>query len=136
MKTFASWKAENLFITITGHSLGGSLAMICAANLPWQTSIVSVVTFGAVKPGGKRFKRRYGLLSKITHNFINGADFAPRSLLFSAMPGNPVLIYDSKEIHNPSSWQMLKSWLFVWPGKRLTDHFINNYIEKLEAIYL
>lgn len=130
------WKAENLFITITGHSLGGSLALICASNLPWRTSIVSVVTFGAAKPGGKRFKRRYGLLSKLTHNFVNGADFVPRSLVFFTMPGNPVLIDGGKEIHKPSSWKMFRCFVFAWPGKRATDHLIDNYIEELTTIYL
>ncbi len=66
------------FISITGHSLGGALALLVADRLT-PKQVLSVDTFGGPKvfcsANAARFNRK---LKGKTHRWVNGADVVPR----------------------------------------------------------
>ncbi|RWR88766.1 phospholipase A1-Igamma1, chloroplastic-like protein [Cinnamomum micranthum f. kanehirae] len=76
-------RGEEVSLTITGHSLGGALALLnayeAAASLPGIP--VSVVTFGAPRVGNAAFKEKLQQLQVKTLRVVNKQDLVPR------MPG-------------------------------------------------
>jgi pimeloyl-ACP methyl ester carboxylesterase len=61
-------------LIITGHSLGGAVATIIAANLQDHIQNLHLVTFGSPRPGGKRFAKRL----RVPHyRFVHGKDVVP-----------------------------------------------------------
>ena len=66
-------------IFITGHSLGGALATLCALEFKRQgLAPASVITFGAPRVGNKAFAEIYNRsLKDLTLNFVNEGDPVP-----------------------------------------------------------
>jgi triacylglycerol lipase len=65
---------------ITGHSLGGALAMVAAAMLANEPKyrIAGVYTFGQPRVGDPTFRSRYDeLLGRITFRCVNDRDLVP-----------------------------------------------------------
>jgi triacylglycerol lipase len=59
---------------ICGHSLGGAVATIMAAQLQDQLPLLQLVTFGSPRPGGRRFKQRL----RVPHyRFVHANDVVP-----------------------------------------------------------
>ena len=61
-------------VVITGHSLGGAVATIIAAQLQDHHVPVHLVTFGSPRPGGAKFRER---LRVPHHRFVHGMDLVP-----------------------------------------------------------
>jgi triacylglycerol lipase len=76
----------NKTIWITGHSLGGALAELCAAQTLFVSKIPvqGVYTFGQPRVGSKEFAAAVnGALGSGIFRFVNDRDIVPRVPLFS-----------------------------------------------------
>lgn len=79
----------NRTVWITGHSLGGALAELCAARACFDPRITSipieaVYTFGQPRVGDEAFaKLLQNRLGVNIHRFVNDRDIVPRVPLFS-----------------------------------------------------
>jgi pimeloyl-ACP methyl ester carboxylesterase len=59
---------------ICGHSLGGAVATIIAAQLQDHLPLLRLITFGSPRPGGRRFRERL----KVPHmRYVHGEDVVP-----------------------------------------------------------
>ena len=133
-------------IIVTGHSLGGALAQMCAFELQvLGFSIDSVYTFGSPRVANAVGVLDYGRLSERTWRVVNGADIVPWCPGWSYgyrhtrcemyMPatggviGHPALIF--KSLGNA-----LEIWREWQRGGAafLTDHFLDSYIARLDKI--
>ncbi|NCA23684.1 MAG: lipase family protein [Betaproteobacteria bacterium] len=60
---------------LCGHSLGGAVATIIAAQLQDHIPSLELVTFGSPRPGGVRFRHRL----RVPHTrYVHGHDVVPR----------------------------------------------------------
>ncbi|WP_308367741.1 MULTISPECIES: lipase family protein [unclassified Microbulbifer] len=70
-------------LVITGHSLGGALAVLFAAKFrslfpdEMHSNLEHVITFGSPAVGLSRFKEFYGNLAEKTIRVVNNADAVP-----------------------------------------------------------
>ncbi|MBD2296634.1 lipase family protein [Anabaena sphaerica FACHB-251] len=68
-------------ITVTGHSLGGALATLCAVDIQYnfkaQLSSVEAYTFGAPKVGNNGFSTSYNERVIKSYRFVHGMDIVP-----------------------------------------------------------
>jgi|RhiMethySRZTD1v2_1073278.scaffolds.fasta_scaffold03861_16 triacylglycerol lipase len=77
----------NKTVWITGHSLGGALAELCAAQAVFVSNIPvqGVYTFGQPRVGNKAFAEAVGArIGSRVFRFVNHRDIVPRVPLFSA----------------------------------------------------
>jgi len=66
---------ENSHITVTGHSLGGALATLCAVDLQKNSfGIIQINTFGSPKVGNKRFSNSFDNRIPPYNRYINRFD--------------------------------------------------------------
>lgn len=130
---------------ITGHSLGGALAMLfayrCLAD--WPLDIAGVYTFGQPRVGDAAFAKLYNCyLRHKTFRFVNEEDIVPRLpgvLLGYRHCGQEVFLPSTGGTKlNPSLWRKLLSdgLSFCTGGltRPLTDHCIEHYIRRLNAL--
>src|SRR5262249_38418009 len=78
--------AGNRAVWITGHSLGGALAQLCAAQTQFvlQVPVQGVYTFGQPRVGDEDFARTiHGRLGSQIFRVINDRDLVPRVPLFA-----------------------------------------------------
>jgi hypothetical protein len=142
-------------IFITGHSLGGALAILGAIySAQLKMPLHSVYTFGQPRVGNAEFKSVYdalnigpsGMLRERTFRFVNQEDIVPRvpGLLAGYRHCGLRLFFSTfgaLEL-NPTFWAMALSDIFgiaeAWTTRReivlLTDHPIARYIEELEKL--
>jgi hypothetical protein len=66
-------------VFVTGHSLGGALAVLAALELAKAgATVAAVYTFGMPRPGNAHFKSEYdGRLGTTTYRLVNGNDIVP-----------------------------------------------------------
>ena len=134
-------------IYITGHSLGGALAILCALEFSWQQlAITQVITFGQPRVGNAVFRDIYNAspvtghssLHDITFRIVNQNDVVPRTpgvLLSYRHCGQEVLLdpYNGFELNPPLIWKLLLDMAGLWQAysKRqdvlITEHFIGAY---------
>lgn len=112
-------------VTVTGHSLGGALAILCGVDVQYnfseQLEHLEVYTFGAPRVGNDAFKGSFE--RRVPHNYriVNGMDLV---------------------VELPRWWQGYRSHVetHIRIGKRLSwkvltapfqDHAIANYIKEL-----
>lgn len=83
------YKGDNLSITLTGHNLGGALALLTAyeiaeigLNKPTKDTIIPVTTFtfGAPHVGDGVFRRRFEELQLKVLRVVNVHDVVPKSI--------------------------------------------------------
>jgi triacylglycerol lipase len=130
---------------VTGHSLGGALAMLYAAH--WSPAPRAVYTFGQPRVGDARFRDIYNAtLGARTWRVVNEEDIVPRipcvfggyrhagNEAFLPSAGGAVRI-------NPPLWFKLLSdaWGLYRARRRcvvevLRDHDLDHYIARLAAI--
>ncbi len=136
-------------IFITGHSLGGALAMLFAYLLARQsnpTGIAGIYTYGSPRLGNRAFCDHYNaLLKTVTFNLVNACDpvpmlppllagyrdcgteiFLPRAGGFIADP------FIGSELGND-----LLGMFAAWRSGQLAflpNHFINRYEDRLALI--
>jgi len=101
-------------LTITGHSLGGGLAILAAARLiDAGSSPVAVYVYGCPRPGLRGFRDAYDTtLKNLTHRVINHIDIVTRVPLLSQgyrAPGLRQYFDKSGTFHeNAGAWQIIK----------------------------
>lgn len=140
-------------LLITGHSLGGALAVLCAYRLATKgIPIAAVYTFGQPRVGDAAFVHSYNSTQDLgarTWRIVNEEDIVPRipgvllgyrhcgQLMFhSSFP--PGTFGNNYLLAKPSLWLMAASDAFgIWEGWKtgqlldcLEDHYIAEY-EKL-----
>lgn len=67
-------------VTVTGHSLGGALATLCAIDVQYNFSskvAVDIYTFGAPKVGNGGFRDSFHQRVPNSFRFVNGMDIVP-----------------------------------------------------------
>ena len=113
----------NKTIWITGHSLGGALAELCAAQALFVSNIPvqGVYTFGQPRVGDKSFADAVNnKLGSGIFRFVNDRDIVPRVPLFSmgfCHYGNQTFFdSDGKPTDAPSAVETLKSALALGKG--------------------
>lgn len=128
------YRDEKLSITITGHSLGGSLSILSAFDLV-ENGIasdipVSAIVFGCPQVGNRAFKERVESHRnlKILHvrNTIDLIPLYPNKLLGYVNIGTELVIDTRKspslkDSKNPSDWHNLQAILHAvagWNGKK------------------
>jgi len=67
-------------VFLTGHSLGGALATLCAYRFQkvGGIDVSGVYTFGAPRVGDKEFSIQYSILHNKTFRWVNNDDFAAK----------------------------------------------------------
>ncbi len=126
-------------IIITGHSLGGALAMLCAFDVHGLAHLHNVYTFGQPRCGDARFAECYNAeLQLLTFRLVNNLDIVPRlpgALLGFRHAGTEVFLDALGESHfDLAWWQKLPSDALAiyedWTRHRVEavqDHFIAQY---------
>lgn len=156
-------RPENLKIYITGHSLGGALAILCALEFARQgIPITRVVTFGQPRVGNRVFCELYnrtpiingqdefqGFLGELTFRVVNENDIVarlPGKLIGYGEVGQQIFfpmlsVYFGDWRLNPSLWFHLASDLigFGWALRCRRDvlvacHFLDSYLNRLKRI--
>lgn len=111
-------------ITLTGHSLGGAIAILFAYDFAKHLSgfrSLDIVTFGSPKPGNAAFISEYSKLLPHGQHYVNGSDIVPS--LPRWWQGYPQQL---KSIQ-------LGSTCNLRPSARIADHLIEEYITALES---
>jgi triacylglycerol lipase len=137
-------------LILTGHSLGGAMAMLFAFR--WWTwinpgrPVHSVYTFGQPRVGNRTFTAEYDRdLSAQTFRFVNGEDIVPRlpGMLMGYHHAGQEMFFPSMGpmIENPALWLKLISdawgtWHDWQRGTiaQLADHHMDKYLFKVNAL--
>ncbi len=152
----AGW-GRKLPLFITGHSLGGALAVLAAKILRGAGFFIQgVYVFGCPRVGNKRFAETYDCcLGDRTYRFVNEEDVVARVpgwvsgyrhvgteiFLPSGQASNLKPQTSSGYIVDPSIWTKGRSdvvgwWRDFWVGRvaGLYDHGVAKYVSRLESI--
>ncbi|KAI3886529.1 hypothetical protein MKX03_027830 [Papaver bracteatum] len=126
------YKDENVSVILTGHSLGASLAILCAFDLVengLSKIPVTAVVFGSPQIGDKAFTDKVMTFSnlRVLHvkNTIDLIPLYPSALLGFAYTGTEFEVdtrksKSLKDSNNPSDWHNLQAILHIvagWNGK-------------------
>lgn len=121
---------------VEGHSLGGLLTLLLAAQLP-SHRLAGVHTFGCPRPGNAEFARQYQHADR-TYNWIIPGDPIPH--LAPALPGRYRHIdcqyrleRDLTVTVRPSYWSRLRA-LITDPRKLDDYHKMSLYLDRLETL--
>ena len=136
---------EDRNVHVTGHSLGGAMATICASRLRGEPkgNIKALYTYGSPKVGGKLFV--WGIDELTHYRHVNNNDMVTRVPLWIMgyrHHGNLTYINHYGNIRSMTSWQRFKDktrgrWTAIkkfqfFDGIR--DHDINKYCKKLKGL--
>lgn len=130
-------------LIIYGHSLGGALATLCAAELEPHYDIEAVYTFGSPRVGNGAFAEDYDLhLASRTFRIVNAGDPVPHvPFVFGTyrhvrrehyLNDGGISCEPSNLVHYREIYQALKT-----PTVLLTtvaEHHITSYIQQLENL--
>ena len=129
----------NRKIVITGHSLGGALAILFAAKFrslfPYvvESNLEQVITFGSPAVGLSRFKEFYGDLAEKTIRVVNNADAVPFTPpFFYKHVGTEIWLQKSGVSTNVGWPERIKNALKGPFSKLASDHSMTAYIEQLK----
>ncbi|NJN30062.1 MAG: lipase family protein [Synechococcales cyanobacterium RM1_1_8] len=113
-------------ITVTGHSLGGALALLCAVDLQYnfadRLQHLEVYSFGAPRVGNKAFKESFDRRVPHSYRFVHGMDIVVE--LPRWWQGYPRHVAQQIRIGPRLSWELVTA-----PFK---DHAIADYIAALD----
>ena len=74
----AAKDSPHKLVVCTGHSLGASLATLCALDIRCNLNkTVCCYTYGSPKVGNPEFVKFYNQQIPETHRYVNGADLVP-----------------------------------------------------------
>lgn len=124
-------------VCVTGHSLGGALAVLAAHDIAAQLKSISlqVVTFGCPYIGNHAFAADYEACVPDTWHIIHDRDPVPRAGKFWVLfkrPGNRVIVNIKGEmIVRPSALE-----LQVHYGSKLKHHLLRAYRRALVSVLL
>ncbi len=135
-------------LVVTGHSLGGALALLCASRLAvCFVSKVDCYSFGAPMVGGDTFSTFFDKLPNLDHyRFENQNDIVPKLKTLHFFGYEHVgqkyyFNYLGEILSRPLTWkEQWKDWLYgQWQALRrmqlfdsLEDHRIDQYVQILE----
>ncbi|MEM6252601.1 MAG: lipase family protein [Cyanobacteria bacterium P01_D01_bin.156] len=105
---------------ITGHSLGGALAKLCAVDLQYNVGTnasFQAYTFGAPRVGNSAFVKSYNLRVPQTWRFVNGNDI---------VCGLPRRWQGYSHVEHRLRFNVPFSWRII--SGSLQDHRIDRYI--------
>ena len=139
--------APSLPLVVTGHSLGGALAVLAADILNAQGFLIhSVYTFGQPRVGDATFAARYNMtLGQRTFRIVNSNDLVPRLpgwLMGYRHCGQHFFITAAGAlIFNPSLFTLLTTdFVGLYRAYRkldgvvIEDHFMKRYIAALNSL--
>lgn len=113
-------------VTVTGHSLGGALATLCAVDVQYKFSnkvTLNVYTFGAPRVGNDGFRDSFKRRVPDSYRFIYGMDVVP------ALP-KPWQGY--RHVDEEYRLELRVSLNFL--SQRFRDHKITTYITALKEV--
>lgn len=131
-------KNKNLYIT--GHSLGGALAILAGSRL--QSRVKAVYTYGAPRVGNRKWLKN---LLFDHHRFVNNNDIVPRVppilIGFRHCGTEKYIDYDG-DLVKMTFWARIKdsvrghwdSWKKFKFFDSVRDHSIDEYISKIRKI--
>lgn len=112
-------------ITITGHSLGGALATLCAIDMKLtylSKYDVELFTYGAPRVGNTEFPELFNNAVPKSFRFVNGLD---------VVPAVPRTWQGYKHVNHEI--KIGKGWNWRFLSRRVSDHFMNEYIDALKS---
>ena len=110
---------------VTGHSLGGAIATLCAVDLQYNFSpqiAVEAYTFGSPRVGNGAFADSYNRRVPDTWRVVNGWD---------AVVGLPVPWQGYRHVDTDVKMERGFTWRIITGS--FEDHRIGNYIEALQS---
>ncbi|NER00402.1 MAG: lipase family protein, partial [Cyanothece sp. SIO2G6] len=113
-------------VVVTGHSLGGAIATLCALDLQYNffdADAVKLYTFGCPRVGNADFRQSFSRRVPQSYRIINGMDIIP------AMP-RPWQGYR----HIDREYRIGRRFSFRFISQRIRDHSISLYLEQLRQI--
>lgn len=133
-------------IRLTGHSLGGAIAVILMCLLSETRSIDNCITFGQPKVGTRKFINKYREILKKLLRMVMDKDpvpLVPPLDIYSILNYGPYR-HGGKEIHlldedSYEFWDEKKAsgifissfWLHL-THEKISDHFMENYIKNIK----
>lgn len=122
---------------ITGHSLGGALATLAAAETianGWP--LAGLYTFGQPRVGNNLFARTFDKHCKVAFRFVNNNDIVPRVPWFGYRHIGEMIYLTSTGalVQNPSSWRLIKDRLRGRWQRVIADGFKDHSIVTYEQI--
>lgn len=110
-------------VKVTGHSLGGALATLCAVDVQYNFGEIAVelYTFGAPRVGNDGFRESFNRRISDSYRYINGMDIVP------ALP-RPWQGYR----HVDEEYRLGTRFSLRFLSQRFEDHKIENYIAALK----
>lgn len=117
-------QSETTQYRITGHSLGGAIATLCAVDLQYnfgQNISIEVYTFGSPRVGNDAFADSYNRRVPDTWRVINGWD---------TVVGLPVPWQGYR--HVDTSLKLARNFTWKIVTGSFKDHKINSYVEALK----
>ncbi|XP_010499568.1 PREDICTED: phospholipase A1-Igamma1, chloroplastic-like [Camelina sativa] len=118
-------RGEEVSLTVTGHSLGGALALMnayeAARDVPGLSGNVSVFSFGAPRVGNLAFKERLNSLGVKVLRVVNKQDIVPK------LPG----IVFNKVLNKINPITSRLNWVYRHVGTQLKlDVFSSPYVKR------
>jgi hypothetical protein len=113
-------------VTVTGHSLGGALATLCAVDVQYNFSnkvTIDIYTFGAPKVGNDGFRESFNRRVPNSYRFVHGMD------IVSALP-RPWQGYR----HVDKEYRLGHRFSLNFLSQRFKDHEIAKYIAALKEL--
>lgn len=108
---------------VTGHSLGGALANLCAVDLQYNFApniAIEVYTFGAPRVGNRAFSESYNRRVPNNWRFVNGND---------VVSGLPRRWQNYRHVDTRIRFSVGFSWRII--SGSLQDHRIDRYVDAL-----
>lgn len=143
-------KAEYAQVVVTGHSLGGALALLCSARIRRVYDLLPVVcyTFGAPMLGGSTFAEFFAKNRMVHYRFVNNNDMVPtlKTLRFLGYEHVGTKLYFNYQGHLinrvQTRWERFQDWFYGhWDavknlefGDSFRDHTIARYVQILEQL--
>lgn len=110
-------------VTVTGHSLGGALATLCAVDVQYNFPSIAIelYTFGSPRVGNSGFAKSFNERVPKSYRFVYGMDIVP------AIP-RPWQGYS----HVDAEYRLGPRFSLNFLTQRFKDHAISNYLDALK----
>lgn len=111
-------------VTVTGHSLGGALATLCAVDIQYNFLDkfgINTYTFGSPRVGNTGFRESFNRRVPDSYRFVYGMDAVP------ALP-RPWQGYQ----HVDTEYRLGPRFSLNFVSQRFKDHAIANYVQALK----
>lgn len=113
-------------VTVTGHSLGGAIASLCAVDIQYNFGNkvnIDIYTFGAPRVGNDGFRESFNQRVPNSFRFVYGMDIVP------ALP-RPWQGYR----HVDTEYRLGPRFSLNFITQRFRDHAIAKYVEELKKL--